>query len=55
MAANIELINLYSGINEKVILENPNNTSRLFRTVTELLQEMKQTLDRIQIKIEFQH
>ena len=55
VAANIELINLYSGINEKVILENPNNTSRLFRTVTELLQEMKQTLDRIQIKIEFQH
>ena len=41
VAANIELINLYSGINEKVILENRNNTTRLFRTVTEILGDMK--------------
>ena len=47
VAANIELINLYQGINEKVILENETNTTQLFRTVTELLREMKQTLDRI--------
>ena len=53
VAANIELINLYSGINEKVILENRNNTTRLFREVTEILGDMKQTLDRIQVNVNF--
>ena len=55
VASNIELISLYSSINEKIILDGTNNPTRLFRTVTNLLKEIKQTLDQIQVKMTFQH
>ena len=41
VAANIELINLYQGVNQKIIDDNTNNPSRLFRTITRLLKEIR--------------
>ena len=55
VAANIELINLYQGVNQKIIDDNTNNPSRLFRTITRLLKEIRQNLDSIEIKVTFHH
>ena len=55
VAANIELLNLYQGVNQKIIDDDTTNPSRLFRTITRLLREVKQTLDSIQVNVTFHH
>jgi hypothetical protein len=49
----VELINLYTGVNEQIIKNQ--RQSRLFVRVTETLREIRQTIDRIEVKINFQH
>ena len=53
IAQNIELINLYTCINEKIILQNPQSV--LFVDVTQTLRDIRTTMDRIEIKTSFQH
>ena len=56
VASNIELIGLYVQINEKILHEGQRRRySRLFRQLTTTLQEIKQTLDRIELRLTFQH
>ena len=56
VASNIELIGLYVQINEKILNEGQRRRySRLFRQLTGTLQEIKQTLDRIELRLTFQH
>ena len=55
MASNIELIGLYLQINEKIISEPGARPSRLFRELTQTLQNIKQCLDRIELQMTFQH
>jgi len=53
IAQNVELINLYTCVNEKIILENPQSV--LFVDVTQTLRDIRTTMDRIEVKINFQH
>ena len=55
IASNIELIGLYLATNEKIINEPDSNPSRLFRNVTHSLGQIKQCLDRIELKLSFVH
>jgi hypothetical protein len=51
IAQNIELINLYTGINEQIILNS--RQGRLFTRITETLREIRTTMDRIEVKVSF--
>ena len=51
IAQNIELINLYAQINEQICKERQQST--IFINVTETLSKIKETLERIEIKISF--
>ena len=53
VASNIELIGLYLQINEKILSEPNARPSRLFRSLTNNLAEIKQTLDRIELRLSF--
>ena len=56
MASNIELISLYLQINQKIIEEDGGrNASRHLRRVTADLLRIKETLDKIEIRINFSH
>jgi len=55
VASNIELIGLYLQINEKIINEPGSQPSRLFRDLTQNLLQIKQTMDRIELKPSFAH
>ncbi len=53
VASNIELIELYASVNEQLIIENPRQQSALFRRATASLTGIKETLDRLEIKVPF--
>ena len=53
VASNIELIGLYVMINEKILNDNASRPSRLFRSITANLVEIKRILDRIELKLTF--
>lgn len=55
VASNLELIELYTFVNEQLIQDNPRGQSALFRRATTSLSGIKQTLDLIEVKISFQH
>ena len=55
VASNIELIELYASINEQLIRDNPRRQSALFRRTTASLTGIKETLDRLELKVAFQH
>ena len=48
-----ELINLYIVVNEQIILSQ--RQGDLFTRVTETLREMRNIMDRIELKLNFQH
>ena len=45
IASNLELIELYTSVNEQLILDNPRGHSALFRRATTSLSGIKETLD----------
>lgn len=53
ISQNIELLNLYTSVNEQIILKNPQ--SELFTRVTQTLSQIREVLDKIEIKMTFQH
>lgn len=53
VASNIELIELYASINEQLIRDNPRQQSALFRRTTASLTGIKETLDRLELKVTF--
>lgn len=55
VASNIELIELYASVNEQLIRDNPRQLSALFRRTTASLTGIKETLDRLELKVTFQH
>ena len=56
ISSNIELISLYLSINEKIIASpEGRNQSRLFHQLTGTLHQLKQVLDRIEIRVNFVH
>ena len=56
VASNIELVSLYLMINQKIIDEvGATRQSQLFLRVTALLNQIKQTLDRVELRLNFVH
>lgn len=55
VASNLELIQLYTSVNEQLIREDPRRQSALFRRATASLSGIKATLDLIEVKISFKH
>ena len=55
VAQNIELISLYLQINRGIIEEGRSRPSRLFHQVTRSLQEVKDSLDKIEVRLAFSH
>lgn len=55
VSSNIELIGLYLQINRGIIEEGRSRPSRLFQQVTRSLQEVKETLERIEVRLAFSH
>ena len=55
IASNIELIGLYLNTNEKIINEPGSRPNRALINVTQALSEIKQTLDKIELKLSFAH
>jgi hypothetical protein len=53
IAANIELINIYTCINEQIMQGADQST--LFISVTQTLREIRETLNKIEVKLGFQH
>lgn len=55
VSSNIELIGLYTQINERILNEERVTQGNLFRRVTTNLQEIKAVLDRIEVRVCFGH
>lgn len=55
VASNIELIGLYTQINERILAEEQASHTNLFRRITTNLQQIKATLDRIEVRVTFGH
>ena len=55
VASNCELIELYSEVNQKLLQDNPQGQSALFRRATNNLAGIKETLNLIDVQINFKH
>jgi hypothetical protein len=55
VASNLELIQLYTTVNQQLVETNPRNCSALFRRTTTSLVGIREALDQIEVQISFKH